>query len=446
MPVKEVAAAGEIASAVWRGEVEAAAVAEAALESVGSLDPHLAWVAGFRPQATAEAERASGPLAGVPVIVKDVFVDAGRAPGAGSEVAAGWLTGTADVLRALRAQGAVVIGYANLHEWCLGTTSTVSALGPIRNPRDPRRIAGGSSGGSAACVAAGIVPVALGSDAGGSIRVPAACCGVVGLKPSFGLLSTSGFTGDGCPVDHVGPLGRTVDDVALVVDALAPRPLTHPRVGSLRVGVARRHFFDALEPPIEAAVEDAIAALAGGVAEVCEVEVEGAEGARRALSTIFVPFVTRRIERELGELPDALQPETLSTLRRGGSPDEARVAEAAATRRAVVRGWRRVFERVDVVVTPTLAEAPPRLDAGRDALFTAQRSHLALNAPMNLAGIPALTVPCAEGGASVTVSAPRGHDGVVLALGKTLERLRGSLPRAPAPGSGGGRNGGPKDA
>ena len=435
--MKDPGGARALSEAVRRGEVAAPIAAEVAVDRFVSLDPDLAWAIDARRGALEEAQRASGPLAGVTVLAKDVFADGGRAPTCGSRIGAEWLTGTAGVLRRLRARGAVVVGYTNLHEWCLGTTSTVSARGPIKNPRDPERIAGGSSGGSAACVAAGIVPVALGSDAGGSIRVPAACCGVVGLKPSVGALPTRGFTGDGCSVDHVGPLGRTVDDVALVMEALTSRPAEPPDAGALRVGVARRHFFDALESPLEAAVEETIAALGAWVAEVSEVEVEGAEGARRALSTLFVPFVARGLERALGAIPESLQPETLRTLRRAGSPGEARAREAVAARARVVEGWRRAFERVDVVLTPTIAEAPPRLDAAPDALLAAQRSHLALNAPMSLAGVPALSLPCGDLGASVTLSAPRGNDHVVLALGKALEEERGaSLPQTDVPAGG----------
>ena len=373
----------------------------------------------------------------MPVVVKDVLVDHDRPPTAGSDAHATWLRGTARALALLRAQGAAVVGYSNLQEWCLGTISAVSAFGPIRNPWDRELIAGGSSGGSAACVAAGVVQAALGSDAGGSVRVPAACCGVVGFKPTFGRVSTEGFVGDGCPIDHLGCLARSVQDVETMVGVLAADGRDDAQGPSdpsaLRVGVARPHFFDELEPHISSSIEDAVKALRPAVATVDDITVEGAERARRAVSAIMLPFVATRLREVVEERPDRLRPETLSMLKRGLAMSPARHREASEAVRDVTAGWERVFHTVDVVVTPTLAQAPPRLDAGKDALESAERSHLALNAPMNLAGVPALSVPCGDLGASLTFTTARGRDAVALALGKRWEALRGPLPMPSAP-------------
>ena len=409
----------------------------AALDRLAHLDPVLGWMVAVRHEALDELQPARGPLAGVPVVVKDVLVDHDRPPTAGSAAHATWLRGTAPALVRLRARGAAVVGYSNLQEWCLGTISAVSAYGPIRNPWDPELIAGGSSGGSAACVAAGLVPAALGSDAGGSVRVPAACCGVVGFKPTFGRVSTEGFVGDGCPIDHLGCLARSVQDVETLFRVLASDGRHDARrpgdPSGLRVGVARPHFFDDLEPHIRSSIEDAVNALRPAVAAVEDVTVEGAERARRAVSAIMLPFVAERLRDVVEERPDRLRPETLGMLRRGLAMSPSRRRDASEVVRDVSAGWARVFHTVDVVVTPTLAQAPPRLDAGKDALESVERGHLALNAPMNLAGVPALSVPCGDLGASLTFTAARGRDAVALALGKRWEALRGPLwaPAAP---------------
>ena len=174
----------ELAAFVRRGDLDPAAPVEAAFERIDALDPVLNSFIKLRASASTEARAAGGPLGGVPIAVKDVFVDGGREPTAGSRVRPTWLSGTALALSRLRDAGAVIVGYTNMHEWSLDMTSTVSAFGPVHNPWDPSRVAGGSSKRSTAAVSAALVPGAIGTDAGDSIRCPAACCGVVGFKPT----------------------------------------------------------------------------------------------------------------------------------------------------------------------------------------------------------------------------------------------------------------------
>jgi aspartyl-tRNA(Asn)/glutamyl-tRNA(Gln) amidotransferase subunit A len=164
------------------GSIDSGDTVAESLARIDAYNDRLKAFVAVRPEGPAEVVRGSGRLTGVPVGVKDVFVVDDRAPTMGSRVHAAGMRGTALVVERLRAAGAVVAGYTNLHEWAVGTTSIETATGPIRNPWNTDHVAGGSSGGSAAALAAGLVPAALGSDLGGSIRVPAACCGVVGLK------------------------------------------------------------------------------------------------------------------------------------------------------------------------------------------------------------------------------------------------------------------------
>ena len=173
----------------------------------------------------ARAAAPGGPLTGIPIAVKDCFFHEGRVPTMGSNVHPRAHDGTAEVIRRLEAAGGAIVGYTNLHEWAIGGTSAVTATGPIRNPWDTDRVAGGSSGGSAAAIAAGLVPVSIGTDTGGSIRIPAACCGVVGLKPTQHAIPTGGYVGDGGPTDHIGVLAASTAQLEQVFEVVSDRRL-----------------------------------------------------------------------------------------------------------------------------------------------------------------------------------------------------------------------------
>lgn len=420
-----------LADAVTAGAVAPGDPATAALERLGGLAGDLNALVAVCPEAAAEASQSSGALAGVPVAVKDVFVVDGRAPTMGSRVHAPGLRGTATVVERLRAAGAVVVAYANLHEWAVGTTSIETATGPIRNPRDPDHVAGGSSGGSAVALATGCVPAALGTDLGGSIRVPAACCGVVGLKPSWGLVPMRGYAGDGGAIDHVGPMARTVDDVRALLEVLAPSDYTGPDVAGLVVGVPRSYFFDDVEDETAQVVEAALSLLDKRVRSVMAVDVPWVEKSRFAITGVAVPFLAGLIGDALFERADELQPETRQVLLLGAQmPDEDR-ARAEEARVAVRAGWADAFAEVDVVLTPTLP-APPALVSEKTVALpsgtaSADLSYIALNAPMNLGGVPCLTLPCGDTSegwpVGLSLTAAHGADATVLALGAELERV-----------------------
>jgi Asp-tRNA(Asn)/Glu-tRNA(Gln) amidotransferase A subunit family amidase len=339
------------------------------------------------------------------------------------------MSGTATALRLLREAGADIVGYTNLHEWGVGTSSLVTATGPIRNPWDPGRIAGGSSGGSAVAVAGGAVDAAIGTDAGGSIRIPSACCGIVGLKPTHGAVPTEGFFADGSSVDHIGPMTRSVAMARTLFEILSATSIDPIDPASLRVGVAREFFFADLDPGIAASLERSIALLGSLVSEVRDVAVKDAEKSRRAMPALVLAGLLDRLAPRFDERLGEFQPETRATFMRARSLDDEARAEARRIKESVTRGFAGVFEEVDVVVTPTLSAPPPLIDDPVVSLPSGNRSidqaYVPLNAPMNHAGVPSLSLPCGElvDGTTVnlTLTAARGREDLVLGLGEALE-------------------------
>ncbi|HTX64004.1 MAG TPA: amidase family protein, partial [Acidimicrobiales bacterium] len=221
-----------LAGAVRRGERTARSVVEAALETIARRDPELhafLHVTTDEAQAAADAVDESvragkdpGPLAGVPVALKDNLCTRGVPTTCASRILEGWRPPyDATVVNRLREAGAVVVGKTNLDEFAMGSSTENSSQGPTRHPMDPSRVPGGSSGGSAAAVGAGLVPLALGSDTGGSVRQPAALCGVVGMKPTYGVVSRYGLVAFASSLDQIGPFARSVADAALLLEVIA---------------------------------------------------------------------------------------------------------------------------------------------------------------------------------------------------------------------------------
>jgi aspartyl-tRNA(Asn)/glutamyl-tRNA(Gln) amidotransferase subunit A len=279
-------------------ELTAEQVTDACLRRIEEDNPRLnAFIlvmAGTARQQARDADRElaagrdRGPLHGVPISIKDLIDVAGTPTTAASRVREGHVAAhDAPVIVALREAGAVIIGKTNLHEFAFGTTNEDSAFGPARNPHDVSRSPGGSSGGSAASVAAGMALATLGTDTGGSIRIPAAACGIVGLKPRHGELSTAGIVPLSHQLDHVGPLARTVTDASLVYLALR-RGLENPAkagshvppapapISGLRLGVPRGYFFELLDDEVRARFDEAIDRLRAAGARVTDVNIRHA--------------------------------------------------------------------------------------------------------------------------------------------------------------------------
>ena len=280
-------------------ELSSSEVVSAALTRLERLEVKLnAFITVLRAQALAEAKKADeeiargnyrGALHGVPVTIKDMFETAGVRTTGGSKILADWVPETdADLVEKLRAAGAVIIGKTNLDEFGHGGTSTLSHFGPVHNPWDIERIAGGSSGGSAVAVAAGIGPLSYGTETGSSVRRPASYCGIVGFKPTFGIISRHGSFRGAWSQDHVGLFARSVQDIALGLDAVAGFDARDPAsvhqekpayasrldasVKGLRVGVLSR-FLQGVDPAVRQAFEAALKVLASARCDIVELDV-----------------------------------------------------------------------------------------------------------------------------------------------------------------------------
>ena len=294
----------ELVAAIRRGDLTARACTEAFLDRIASLDGSInAFLAADRGAAVAQAEKIDarrsagdplGPLAGLPVAVKDALCTVDMPTTCGSRMLAGYQPPyDAHTVARLRAADAVIIGKTNMDEFAMGGSNENSAYGPVRNPWDLERAPGGSSGGSAACVAADLAPVAIGSDTGGSIRQPAGLCGVTGFKPTYGRISRRGLVAFASSLDQIGPLARSAADCALVMESIAghdpgdstslaaevpayTKLLDEPLTG-LRIGRVAAHYGAGLDPEVAAGVEAAFAAFEAAGATIHEVELPHAE-------------------------------------------------------------------------------------------------------------------------------------------------------------------------
>ena len=358
--------------------------------------------------------RPEEPGPGIPLAVKDLFDTAGLTTTYGSAIFTEHVpTATAEAVVRLEQAGYTNVGKTNLHEFAYGTTSENPHFGTVPNPLAPGRIAGGSSGGSAAALAAGLADAALGSDTGGSIRIPAACCGVVGFKPTFDLVPLAGCFPLAPSLDHAGPMARTVEECTRMLEAMVPG-LERMTLGSLEeveVGVA---WTELAEPLVKARVEEAAAHFPRRRG----VDVPLAEGTR----TVFmreVADVHRELYAEQGDLYGANVAAKIEQCLAVTNSEYEAGLRARAEYREVIDDF---FAGIDLLVTPTLPfVAPP---AGQDERQL--RGQLTLMTwPFNVTGLPVLALPCgaAEEGlpASVQLVGRPGDDARVLAAGALLE-------------------------
>jgi aspartyl-tRNA(Asn)/glutamyl-tRNA(Gln) amidotransferase subunit A len=394
------------------GELTSAALTEACLARIGERNPTLnAFITVTADEAMAAAERADtarrhgmslGPLHGIPISLKDLIDQAGVPTTAGSRVPeARPALADAPVTAALKRAGAVLVGKCNLHEFAFGTTNEDSAFGPARHPIDPTRSPGGSSGGSAVAVATGMSLGSIGTDTGGSIRIPAAACGVVGLKPALGEISTEGVVPLSHTLDHVGPIARTVADAALMFEALTGRAtrLDVPdRLEGLRFGVLGGYFEERLQPAVRAALRTAIETLEAAGASVETVTIAHAD----LIAPIYLAIVFSEAAAfhadTLARMPERYQPAVRDRLEVGRyvlAEDYLRAIRGRQVLTAAVDG---ALAGYDALCLPALAiEAPPLGAAAVDVDGTEESVRsitLRLTQLFDLTGHPAIAIPC----------------------------------------------------
>ena len=375
-----------------------------------------------------------GILAGVPIAVKDLMLVKGMPLTAGSNAMDAEVADRdAEVVARLRRAGAVIVGLANLHEFAYGITSDNPRFGRVVNPAAPSRIPGGSSGGSAAAVAAGIVPLAVGTDTAGSIRVPAACCGIAGFKPSYDALPRDGILDLAFSLDHVGPMGRTVEDCAAMFAAMLDLPQvprwTRRDLAGVRLARLGGYFEDPLDEEVRAALDEAIAAAKGDGANVTARDIEGTDLASAIrFNTISAEATAYHAER-LAERGERYGEDVRVRLEIGMFLPASWYVKAQRLRRALADRIEALLRESDVLLMPTMrAPARPvgdvraRIGDKDYALHTAVTD---FTGPFNLTGMPAISIPWSRSRDGVPIAlqvvGARGRDWDVLAIAQRLQ-------------------------
>lgn len=428
----------ELAAALQRRELTAQQVAGACFDRIHAVEDRIgAFIslneeAAMHRAAQIDAEAPGSPLAGIPAAVKDNICIRGGRTTCASRMLENFVSPySATAWEKLDHAGCILLGKTNLDEFGMGSTTEHSAFHPTHNPHDLTRVPGGSSGGSAAAVAAGMVPFALGSDTGGSIRQPAAHCGVVGMKPTYGTVSRYGLTAFASSLEQIGPITRTVADNALVMEHLASRDsrdgtsVAHPGgfasqlgkdIKGLRIGLPKEIMSSGLSDGVRAAILHAARQLEGLGALVEEVSLPSVEAALPAYyiissaeaSSNLARFDGIRYGRRAAEYADLDELYVLSRSEGFGDEVKRRILlgtyalsegyydayykRALQARTLVIRDFMRVFDQVDVLLAPVTAATAPKLGAATDPVSTYLGDIFTV--PANIAGIPALAMPC----------------------------------------------------
>ena len=472
----------ELAAAIKSGEISATAAAEEKLADVAARDSEIAaFVKVLNEEALAEAasvdERIAagenpGPLAGVPVALKDNLCTRGIPTTCCSRILEGWKPPyEATVVTRLREAGAVVVGKTNLDEFAMGSSTENSAFGTTRNPHDLSRVPGGSSGGSAAAVAAGFAPLALGSDTGGSIRQPAALCGVVGVKPTYGRVSRYGLIAFASSLDQIGPFAASVADAAVLLEVIGGHdpadstsiPEAMPTlsqclgrgVEGMRIGVVAE-LSDGVSPDVARRTAEAADALANGGAEVEEVSVPAAkfglsayyliapaeassnlaryDGVRYGMRAEAANAVDMNIAtRTAGFGEEVKRRIMLGTFALSAGYYDAYYGKALKVRTLIIRDFDRAYERFDALISPTSPTVAFEIGSRTDNPLEMYLSDVC-TVPSSLAGHPAMSVPFGTGGSGnagdgnnlpvgVQVMAPALGEEVMFQVGAFLESV-----------------------
>jgi len=446
------------AEAIRTGRLSPVSLVESSLARIKALEPRinafitvtaeLAREQARQAEREIEAGRYKGPLHGIPVAVKDLFATKGIRTTAGSRILADWVPDEdATVVRKLREAGAVLLGKLGLHEFAYGISSVNPHFGDVRNPWDTTKIPGGSSGGSAVAVVVCEAYATLGSDTGGSIRIPAALCGCVGLKPTFGRASLGGAVPLSWSLDHPGPLARTVRDVAIAMTAIAgydPRdPVSANRsvpdllagidrgAQHLRVGVPTDHVWDDCDPAIAAAVRGAIEALARAGADVREIRWPRAADYAKAASAILGVEARAYHEGAFPGRSSEYGPLVRARLASQGDVDADTYARSMKLLlEARAGGADRDLEGIDVLAMPTVPTRAWTIEQAKDIARPSEWTRI--TRIFDLTGQPAISVPCGMDGDGLPIglqfAARMWDESAALRAARAYELVRGAFP------------------
>jgi aspartyl-tRNA(Asn)/glutamyl-tRNA(Gln) amidotransferase subunit A len=415
---------GRAAEALRTRQLSPLELTDAYLARIAELNPRVnAYITVTVERARADARRATeelvagkarGPLHGIPVALKDLYETAGIRTTAGAKIHADHVPAEdCTVARRLRDAGTILLGKLNTHEYAYGVTTTNPHFGATRNPWNLEHIPAGSSGGSGAAIAAGLATATTGTDTGGSIRMPASVCGVVGLKPTYGRVSTAGVLPLSYLFDHAGPITRTVEDAALMLNVMAgydPQDPSSVRtavddytaglaagIRGLRIGVPRQYFFTQLDDEVAAAVERALDDLRALGVEVRDVDIAGVESGVGATFGLVLAEAQHIHADALRTRPDDFGADVRAILA-SPTPDPETLMTALRARDMLSASMRSALEAVDLLVTPTtpivaarIGEETVRYGGVEESILFAM---IRCTAPFNATGLPALSLPC----------------------------------------------------
>jgi aspartyl-tRNA(Asn)/glutamyl-tRNA(Gln) amidotransferase subunit A len=336
-----------------------------------------------------------GPLHGIPIAHKDNVSTRGVLTTSGSKIFADNVPEVdAEIVQRLEFAGAVIVGKTGLHELAYGITCANPHYGAIRNPHDPARIPGGSSGGSAVAVADGMCFLATGTDTGGSLRIPASFCGVVGVKPTYGLVSRQGIQPLGLTLDHVGPLAATVRDAASALSWMTGHKFEierEPSLAGLMIGLPENFFFDDIDPEVSHAVKHAADAFIRAGAHIEHVTVPDMELLNTVGRTILLAEASAIFEPYLGQRADFGE-DVLALLDQGRGLPATAYINAQRLRREMIESFEGLLKTVDLLLTPTTPMPAPRIDEAAEIRLAVTR----LVRGFNVIGFPALSMPCGK--------------------------------------------------
>jgi aspartyl-tRNA(Asn)/glutamyl-tRNA(Gln) amidotransferase subunit A len=408
-----------------RKELSAVELTQAALERIERLNPQLnAFITVLAEQALGDARAAEreimsghmrGPLQGIPIALKDLCATKGIRTTAGSKILRDYVpTEDATVATRFAQGGTILLGKLHMNEFAYGPDGDNVHYGRVRNPWNPECMTGGSSSGSGAAVAASLCLGALGTDTGGSIRIPSALCGITGIKPTYGRVSRYGITPLCWSLDHAGPMAKTVEDVALLLQAMAgydakdPSTVQQPvpnyaaalngGVRGLRVGMPREYFYDSLDPEIDSAVRQAIEVIKGLGASIREVSWPSLRFATLSALLIVLAEASAFHAPWIRTRPEDYHPDIALRLKWGLLLPASAYLKAQRLRALMCQEVTRLWREVDVLMTPATMLAAPRPSELQvrvgDRQVSTREAMLRLMRPFNLTGLPAMAIPC----------------------------------------------------